>query len=81
MFSDFFRVVLPSLEKCIHNVWNLKIFFRGEKDKIIQLYGKYCMNYPKVGYIMNEFEEYFNVSSLSIQLGPMKTAPLLNKYY
>ena len=58
--------MLPSFEKCLDDPKYLATIFRTKKDHLKVKYGKYCMNYPKVGYIMNEFEEYFNVSSLSI---------------
>ena len=53
--------MLPALEKCLDNVQYLATIFTEKKDHLKYKYGKYCMNHPKVGYILNEFDSYFSV--------------------
>ena len=65
-FNKFFsyRTILPAFEKCLDDVKSLETVFTEKKDHLKVRYGKYCMNHPKVGYILNEFDVYFNVRDL-----------------
>ena len=60
----FYRTILPAFEKCLDDVKRLETVFAEKKDHLKVRYGKYCMNHPKVGYILNEFDVYFNVRDL-----------------
>ena len=62
-FDNFFsyRTILPAFEKCLDDVKRLETVFTEKKDHLKVRYGKYCMNHPKVGYILNDFDVYFNV--------------------
>jgi hypothetical protein len=59
-----YRTILPAFEKCLDDVKRLETVFAEKKDHLKVRYGKYCMNHPKVGYILNEFDVYFNVRDL-----------------
>ena len=66
-FNKFFflyRTILPAFEKCLDDVKRLETVFAEKKDHLKVRYGKYCMNHPKVGYILNDFDVYFNVRDL-----------------
>jgi len=60
----FFRTILPAFEKCLDDVKYLETVFKEKKDHLKVKYGRYCMNHPKVGFILNEFDIYFNVRNL-----------------